>query len=213
MSDVPFQEKTKLRKTVKKVDGELDFKAMVKLKKVKKEEGGTTEKSGFPLDHADSTSSVLSQESRSRRGSNAPFAKDGLPEQPANPFAQLKKVKSGAGGLEKSDSMASLKKLDLKKGKIDDNSDGAFKVQLKKVVKKEVKESTISVKEKNGTESGIKTEFKMEKRERTTLQKYEKTDSDGSKKEVLECLNRIFSISLEALQLITHNQICVIFHL
>ncbi|EGT49285.1 hypothetical protein CAEBREN_29721 [Caenorhabditis brenneri] len=177
------EEQTKLRKTVKKADGELDFKAMVKLKKVKKEEGGTAEKPGFPLDHADSTSSVLSQESRSRRGSTALFGKEGLPEQAGNPFAQLKKVKSGAGGLEKSDSMASVQKLELKKGKVEENSDGAFKVQLKKVVKKEVKESTVSLKEKNGTESGIKTEFKMEKRERTTLQKYEKTDSNGSKKE------------------------------
>ncbi|ULT95623.1 hypothetical protein L3Y34_004374 [Caenorhabditis briggsae] len=177
------EEKTKLRKTVKKADGELDFKAMVKLKKVKKEEGGTADKPGFPLDRTDSTSSVLSQDPRSRRGSTSLFSKDGHPEQAGNPFAQLKKVKTGAGGLEKSDSTASMKKLELKKGKVEENSDGAFKVQLKKVVKKEVKESSISVKEKNGTESGIKTEFKMEKRERTTLQKYEKTDSNGSKKE------------------------------
>lgn len=161
---------------------------MVKLKKVKKEEGGAVDKPGFPLDHADSTSSVLSQESRSRRGSTALFAKDGLPEQPANPFAQLKKVKAGGNGLEKSDSSASIKKLELNKGKAEENSDGAFKVQLKKVVKKEVKETTVSVKEKNGTTSGINTEFKMEKRERTTLQKYEKTDSNGSKKEVVRVM-------------------------
>uniref|UniRef100_A0A8R1E5Q2 Uncharacterized protein n=1 Tax=Caenorhabditis japonica TaxID=281687 RepID=A0A8R1E5Q2_CAEJA len=176
------EEKTQLRKTVKKADGELDFKAMVKLKKVKKDEGETPPaKPGFPLDHADSTSSVFSQEPRSRRGSTF-GQKDGAPSNgPVNPFAQLKKVKGN--GLEKSDSTSSVKKLDLRKGKLEENTDGGFKVQLKKVVKKEVKETSVSLKEKNGTASGINTEFAMEKRERTTLQKYEKTESNGSKKE------------------------------
>uniref|UniRef100_A0A8R1HLR5 Ig-like domain-containing protein n=1 Tax=Caenorhabditis japonica TaxID=281687 RepID=A0A8R1HLR5_CAEJA len=105
------EEKTQLRKTVKKADGELDFKAMVKLKKVKKDEGETPpSKPGFPLDHADSTSSVFSQEPRSRRGSTF-GQKDGAPSNgPVNPFAQLKKVKGN--GLEKSDSTSSVKKLD-----------------------------------------------------------------------------------------------------
>ncbi|CAI5449671.1 unnamed protein product [Caenorhabditis angaria] len=161
------EEKTQLRKTIKKAaDGELDFKAMVKLKKVVQQKEDSDK--SFSLDRTDSQSSLFSSESRSRRGSTVLDASQPAP----SPFGQLKKIKK-IGGLEKSDSAASLK---------NGGDEGAFKVQLKKVVKKEsVETKTSTLKQKAEVESGVSTEFKMEKRQRTKLEKFEKTDTDRAK--------------------------------
>ena len=184
MLGVKFQEKPQLRKVVKPEAeaGSMDFKG-IKLKKVSRG-GAQPEDSAHPLEKTDSTSSMLSD--GSRRGSR--FDRD-APEPKS--VVQLKKTvraesNESMGSVEKSDSMSSVKSVEglrKKSLKNDSTPDDPFKVQLKKVVKK-APEPMKKPMEKNGIDvKAEKSEFVIEKRERTQLQNYEKKEVAVDKRE------------------------------
>nr|AZI15635.1 UNC-22 [Auanema rhodensis] len=180
-ADTDKSKQPQLRK-VKPREPEPEPKLLFQLKKVKKDDPTKN-----PLERTDSASSVRST---GRRDEPAP----------PNPFAQLKKVirsedTSLRGGLEKSDSVSSVRSSGGRR----DEDTGIPTVQLKKVVKKKEVVEEASPLSRSGSIADVG-EFKIEKRQRTKLQKYERTpvEKTQEKKEEVKRQARPGEISADS---------------